>query len=73
MKHSRYGLALLALALLLPVAALAEGIAPAYEVTLPASYEESEQRYPVLFVLPEDGFTPDASGLSEQLTAAFPR
>ncbi len=71
MKHSRYGLALLALALLLLVAALAEGDAPAYEVTLPASYEESEQRYPVLFVLPEDGFTPDASGLSEQLTAAM--
>ncbi len=51
-------------------AALAEeGVKPAYDVTVPAGYEEGVRHYPVLYLLPEDGCSIDESGLAEQLTA----
>ena len=71
MKTVKLLAALIALALLLAPAAVAEAEEPAFEITLPASYETSGQRYPALYVLPEDGFAPDASGLAEQLAAAM--
>ena len=71
MNPKRLLLVLLVLAVLLPLAALAE--APAYEVTLPDGYDGTTQHYPTLYILPEDGFTPDSSGLAEQLSAAIAR
>ena len=38
-----------------------------YEVTLPESYETGDRNYPVVYVLPQDGYTIDDSGITEQL------
>jgi len=38
-----------------------------YEVFLPAGYEESTVEYPVVYVLPQDGYNLDNSGISELL------
>jgi len=54
-----------------PLVAGAQSAAPAYEVTLPAGYETDGLNYPVLYVLPQDGYTADDSGLAQQLTAAM--
>ena len=35
----------------------------AYEVTLPQGYDETDSRYPVVYLLPEDGYTADESGI----------
>ena len=42
----------------------AEG--PVYEVILPMGYEESVSDYPVIYVLPQDGYYLDNSGITEQ-------
>ena len=61
---------LLVLILAVPALGFAEDDAD-YEVTLPAGYDTDGLNYPVIYVLPQDGFTPDDSGLTEQLTAAM--
>ena len=58
---------LLCLLLLIPAFALAQEAA----VTLPAGYETSNQSYPVLYLLPEDGFSADSSGLTGKLLEAM--
>ncbi len=42
-----------------------------YEVILPKGYEESEQKYPVIYVMPQDGYAKDDSGLAELLQEHF--
>ena len=42
-----------------------------YEVLLPEGYDDSKERYPVLYVLPQDGFNMDDSGLTEMLVNAM--
>lgn len=42
-----------------------------YEVILPEGYEESEQKYPVIYVMPQDGYAKDDSGLAELLQEHF--
>ena len=42
-----------------------------YKVTLPEGYEESEQNYPVVYVMPRDGHSVDDSGVTEKLQAAI--
>lgn len=42
-----------------------------YEVVLPLGYGEGDQRYPVLYVMPEDGYALDDGGLAGALTAAM--
>jgi len=39
-----------------------------YEVILPEEYKESGAKYPVVYVLPQDGYEKDDSGISELLT-----
>ena len=56
----------LALLLALPVMALAAG----YEIALPADYETSGLNYPTVYILPQDGFTADDSGLAEKFGGA---
>ena len=58
---------LLCLLLLVPALALAQEAA----VTLPAGYETSGQSYPVIYLLPEDGFSADSSGLAGRLLEAM--
>ena len=55
-------LALILLLLSLPVLAMADVCE--YEVSLPDGYDGGEARYPVVYVLPEDGCAIDNSGLS---------
>lgn len=62
-------IALLLLLLALPVLALADVCE--YAVTLPADYETSGARYPVVYVLPEDGCAMDNSGLAGKLSGAL--
>ncbi len=38
-----------------------------YDVILPEGYEESTQNYPVIYVLPQDGYKKDDSGITELL------
>lgn len=42
-----------------------------YEVILPDGYDESKENYPVIYVLPQDGFNMDDSGLAEKLVTAM--
>ncbi len=65
MKKLLVSLALILL-LALPVMALASG----YEVALPADYETSGLRYPVIYILPQDGLSADDSGLAEKFAGA---
>ncbi len=51
---------------LLPAFAAAETA-----VTLPDGYETSGQSYPVIYLMPEDGFASDESGLAAKLSAAM--
>ncbi len=41
-----------------------------YEVTLPADYETSGLNYPTIYVMPQDGYAADDSGLTEKLAGA---
>ena len=61
------------LSLLLTLLLLAPALCIAQEaiVTLPAGYETSEQNYPVIYLLPEDGYGADNAGLNAALTAAM--
>ena len=47
--------------------AMAEGM----KVTLPAGYADSGLRYGVIYLLPEDGFASDESGLAKRLSDAM--
>jgi len=38
-----------------------------YEVTLPGNYETDQRNYPVVYVLPQDGYHADDSGIVEML------
>lgn len=38
-------------------------------VTLPQGYAASDERYPVVYLLPEDGYAADESGIAQKLTA----
>jgi len=38
-----------------------------YEVTLPMEYNEASYRYPVVYVMPQDGYSVDNSGITEKL------
>ncbi len=38
-----------------------------YEVILPEGYEESEKAYPVIYLLPQDGYMTDDSGIAQLL------
>jgi len=67
--HEAVGLILMPVLLALPVQAPS---APEYEITLPAGCEGGQQRYPALYVLPQDGFLPDDSGLAESLPRGMP-
>lgn len=58
---------LFCLLLLVPALALAQEAA----VTLPAGYEASGQSYPVIYLLPEDGYAADSSGLASRLLKAM--
>ena len=62
-------IALILVLLALPVFACAE--VGGYEVTLPDGYETSGQHYPVVYVLPQDGYAADESGIADKLTAAM--
>ena len=42
-----------------------------YEVILPEGYEDSNQAYPVIYVMPQDGYAADDSGLAEKLQESF--
>ena len=64
-------IALLVLALAVSAPGIAETNPPSYKITLPAGYQTDGLNYPVLYVLPQDGFTPDDSELTEQLTASM--
>ena len=55
-------LALILLLLSLPVLAMAD--ACEYEVSLPDGYDGGEARYPVVYVLPEDGCLPESHWVS---------
>ena len=59
----------LILCLLLLVPALCIAQEPA--VTLPAGYETSGQNYPVIYLLPEDGYQADKSPLADKLLEAM--
>lgn len=43
----------------------------AYEIILPEDYAESNQKYPVIYVMPQDGYSIDDSGLAELLQKSF--
>ena len=58
---------ILCLLLLVPALCYAQEAA----VTLPDSYETSGQNYPVIYLLPEDGFAADHSNLSGRLLEAM--
>jgi len=62
--------ALVLLLLTLPVLAMADVCE--YEITLPDGYDGSDMRYPVVYVLPEDGCAIDNSGLSSLLEGQLP-
>ena len=62
-------LILLALAMLLTALSVC-GLAAEYEVTLPEGYEDSGLNYPTIYVMPQDGYAADNSGLGEKLAAA---
>ena len=40
-----------------------------YEITLPAAYNAGEARYPAVYLLPQDGYAADDSGIAQKLTA----
>lgn len=42
-----------------------------YEVILPEGYENSDQEYAVIYVMPQDGYSVDDSGLAEKLQESF--
>ena len=69
MKHSHSMRMLLCvlLCMLLPVFAAAQEL----NVTLPDDYETSGRSYPVIYLMPEDGYASDESGLAEKLAAAM--
>lgn len=71
MKPRLFIVVLLALALVIPSLAVAETPEAAYEVTLPAGYETDGLNYPVIYLLPQDGFAADDSGLAECFAAAM--
>ncbi len=54
----------------LPLSVLGEA-APAYEITLPDGYADESRCFPVLYLLPQNGFTADDSGLEALLTAGM--
>lgn len=56
---------LICMLLCAPAMADAEGA----EVILPEGYETSGLKYPVVYVLPEDGYTADESGLAQAIAA----
>ena len=58
------------LLVLLAIPAFALGDVCEYAVSLPEGYDAGDARYPVIFVLPEDGCTMDNSGLSSLLEGA---
>ena len=69
----RYGKLLLAALVLLCLlagtgACMAEQGAADYEVLLPKGYDEQEQRYPVVYLLPQNGYAADDSGIAEKLS-----
>ena len=69
MKHLQGFFVLLLCALLcalLPASAMAE-----LQVTLPADYDASGCSYPVIYLMPEDGYAADESGLAAKLTTAM--
>ncbi|MBQ8160381.1 MAG: hypothetical protein IJ083_06470 [Clostridia bacterium] len=68
MRTRFFLIALMILTLIVPVSGLSEALSPSFEVTLPAGYETDGLNYPVLYVLPQDGFTPDTSDLAALLT-----
>lgn len=45
--------------------------AKGYEVTLPAEYEKESRNYPVVYVLPKNGYAVDDSGIAEKLSGAM--
>ena len=71
MKIRLLVIALLALALAIPSLAAAEAPEAAYEVTLPAGYDTDGLNYPVIYLLPQNGFAADDSGLAECFAAAM--
>lgn len=72
MKIRLFIIALLVLMLAVPALGIAESDAqPRFEVTLPAGYETDGQNYPVIYLLPQNGFDADDSGLTEKLIAAM--
>lgn len=42
-----------------------------YEIILPEDYAKSDQKYPVIYVMPQDGYYIDDSGLAELLQESF--
>ncbi len=70
MKTGIVVLLLLAALLLICSAGLAENEMGA-DVILPSDYESSGLSYPVLYLLPQDGYQADDSGLAELLTAGM--
>lgn len=42
-----------------------------FEVILPTGYESTDYDYPVVYVLPQDGYSIDDSGIAEKLHATF--
>lgn len=42
-----------------------------YEVFLPEGYDDSDEEYPVVYVLPQDGYAIDDSGIAEKLHEAM--
>lgn len=42
-----------------------------YEIILPEDYAESNRKYPVIYVMPQDGYSIDDSGLAELLQKSF--
>jgi len=71
MKTRLFLILLLVLALALPALGMAEAAPATYEVNLPAGYDTDGLNYPVLYVLPQDGFAADNSGLAEKFIDAM--
>jgi len=65
--NKRFFTLMLALLLLIPVM----GSAQKLSVTLPKDYETSGQNYPVVYLLPEDGYQAEENGLAAKLLEAM--
>jgi len=46
-------------------------VLPEYEVMLPDNYENGDEKYAVIYVLPEDGYTPATGGIAKKLKEAM--